>query len=163
MVTRQSNEAHEAGIPPYFADVCGEVAPNGEAIGLRVQRRELGPVDLCLRIQDVQYVVSILLAPRCEATRRLARAETDGPPAGAVPMPLSAINVGQDDDDQTSLLLEIGTAALIFRMPDAALGEVGQTLLALSARKGGKLSWREVGIRRGAGPVGCRFAAMTNP
>ena len=31
--------------PPFVIDVCGEVAPNGEAIGLRIQRSAQGPVD----------------------------------------------------------------------------------------------------------------------
>jgi len=120
--------------------VVGEVASNGKAIGLRIQRSEQGPVDLWLRIQDAQYMVSILLALSCEAKRLHAPPEVDAPPSGAIPLPLSAINVGQDEDDQTFLMLEVGTAALMFGLPPAALEEVGQTLLALSARATGKPS-----------------------
>ena len=43
--------------PPFVIDVFGEVSPNGDAIGLRIQRSEQGPVDLCLRIGDVQHIV----------------------------------------------------------------------------------------------------------
>jgi hypothetical protein len=120
--------------PPFVIDVCGEVSPNGNAIGLRVQRSEQGPVDLCLRSEDVQHIVGILLALGCEAKRLQPPPQFDGPPSGAIPLPLSAINVGQDDDNQIFLMLEVGTAALMFGLPPAALEEVGQTLLALSAR-----------------------------
>jgi hypothetical protein len=57
-----------------------------------------------------------------------------------MPLPLTAINVGQTEDDQIFLLLEVGTASLMFGLPPATLGEIGQTLLALSARTAGKPS-----------------------
>jgi len=140
VIAQQAQATHETREPPFVIDVIGEVAPNGKAIGLRIERSEQGPVDLCLRIQDVQYLVSILLALGCEAKRRHAPPEVDAPPSGAIPLPLSVINVGQDDHDQTFLMLEVGAAALMFGLPPAALEEVGQTLLALSARTTGKPS-----------------------
>jgi len=137
VITQETQQARD---PPFVIDVLGEVAPNGKAIGLRIQRSEQGPVDLCLRIQDVQYMVSITLALSCEAMRLQGPQEPQAPPSGAVPLPLSAINVGQDDDNQTFLMLEVGAAALMFHMPSAALEEVGQTLLALSVCATGKPS-----------------------
>jgi hypothetical protein len=134
-----AQETHVTSRPPFVIDVLGEVAPNGNAIGLRIQRSEQGPVDLCLRIEDVQHIVGILLALSCEA-KRLQPPEPDLPPSGAVPLPLSAINVGQDDHAQTFLLLEVGATSLMFGLPQAALEEIGQTLLALSARVSAKPS-----------------------
>jgi hypothetical protein len=129
-----------ASDPPFVTDVLGEVASKGEAVGLRIQRSAQGPVDLCLRIGDVQHLVGILLALACEAKRLQPPPDFDGPPNNAIPLPLSAINVGQTDDDQTFLMLEVGTASLMFGLPQAMLSEVGQTLLALSARASGKPS-----------------------
>jgi hypothetical protein len=129
-----------ASDPPFVTDVLGEVASKGEAVGLRIQRSAQGPVDLCLRIGDVQHLVGILLALACEAKRLQPPPASDGPPNNAIPLPLSAINVGQTDDDQTFLMLEVGTASLMFGLPPAMLSEVGQTLLALSARASGKPS-----------------------
>jgi hypothetical protein len=126
-------ETAVANDPPYVLDVLGEVAANGEAVGLRIQRSAQGPVDLCLRIADVQHLIGILLALSCEAKRRHPPAEFDAPPGAAIPLPVSAINVGRTDDDQTFLMLEVGTASLMFGVPSATLCEVGQTLLALSA------------------------------
>ena len=120
--------------PPFVLDVLGEVALNGEAVGLRIQRSAQGPVDLCLRIDDVQHLIGILLALSCEAKRRQPPTEIDAPPPAAIPLPVSAINVGQSDDGQTFLMLEVGTTSLMFAVPQSTLTEVGQTLLALSAR-----------------------------
>ena len=126
--------------PPFVTDVLGEVAPDGQAVGLRIQRSAQGPVDLCLRTEDVQHLVSILLALSCEAKRLQPPPQFEGPPGRALPLPLTAINVGQTEDDQIFLLLEVGTASLMFGLPPATLGEIGQTLLALSARTAGKPS-----------------------
>jgi hypothetical protein len=127
-------EASVTGAPPFVLDVLGEVAHDGEAIGLRIQRSAQGPVDICLRIEDVQHLIGILLALSCEAKRRQPPTDVDAPPAAAIPLPVSAINVGQTDDGQTFLMLEIGTTSLMFAVPQSTLTEVGQTLLALSAR-----------------------------
>ena len=88
----------------------------------------------------MQHLVGILLALGCEAKRRQPPPEFDAPPSSAIPLPLSAINVGQTDDDQTFLMLEVGTASLMFALAPATLSEVGQTLLALSARATAKPS-----------------------
>jgi hypothetical protein len=118
---------------PLVTDVLGDVAPNGDAIGLRIRRGDQEPVDIYLRIEDVQHIISIMLVLSCEAQRRRP-AEPDAPPAGAVPVPLSAINIGQDDHQQTFMILEVGAISLMFGLSPAALEEVGQTLLALSAQ-----------------------------
>ncbi len=126
--------------PPFVVDVLGEVASDGAAVGLRIQRSAEGPVDLCLRIDDVQHLVGILLALSCEAKRVQPPTQPDGPPTAAIPLPVTAINVGQTDDDTTFLMLEVGTTSLMFAVPPATLTEVGQTLLALSATATGRPS-----------------------
>jgi hypothetical protein len=69
----------------------------------------------------------------CEAWRLRGEPESDVAPSGAIPLPLSAINVGQDDNNQTYLMLEVGGAPLMFGLPARSLKEIGQTLVALSA------------------------------
>jgi hypothetical protein len=73
-----------------------------------------------------------MLVLSCEAQRRRP-AEPDAPPAAAVPVPLSAINIGQDDHQQTFMILEVGASSLMFGLSPAAVEEVGRTLMALSA------------------------------
>jgi hypothetical protein len=130
-------ETRTADSPPFVTDVFGEVAPDGGAIGLRIRRGDQEPVDIYLRIEDVQHIISIMLVLCCEA-HRLQPAEPDAPPAGAVPVPLSAINIGQDDQRQTYMMLEVGAASLMFGLPPEVLADVGRTLLALSAQASDK-------------------------
>jgi hypothetical protein len=114
--------------------VAGNVSPNGEAIGLEIERSDQGPVDLCVRTQDLKYFISLLLNLGCEARRRQAPGGKDAPPTEAIPLPLDAINVGQNDEDQTFLLLEVGSASLMFMLSPNCLEQIGQTLLAMSAK-----------------------------
>jgi len=129
-----------ASDPPFVTDVLGEVASKGEAVGLRIQRSAQGPVELCLHIGDVQHLVGILLALACEAKRLQPPPAFEGPPNNAIPLPVSAINVGQTDENQPLLMLEVGTVSLMFGLPPAILNEFGQTLLALGANASGKPS-----------------------
>jgi hypothetical protein len=114
--------------------VVGDVAPSGEAIGLQIERSEQGPVDLCVRTEDVKYLVSLLLNLGCEAKRRQSSLQPDTPPIEAIPLPLDAINVGQSDDDQSFLLLEVGITSLMFMLSPKCLEQIGQTMLTLSAK-----------------------------
>jgi hypothetical protein len=114
--------------------VVGDVAPDGETIGLRIERSEQGAVDLYLRSQDVKYLVSLLLNLGCQARRRQAPAGNDLPPSDAIPLPLDAISVGQSDDDHTFLMLEVGLASLMFMLSPQSLEQVGQTMLLLSRK-----------------------------
>jgi hypothetical protein len=114
--------------------VVGDVSPNGEAIGLQIERSDQDPVDLCVRTQDLKYFISLLLNLGCEARRRQAPTASDAPPTEAIPLSLDAINVGQNDDDQTFLLLEVGSASLMFMLSPNCLEQIGQTLLAMSAK-----------------------------
>jgi hypothetical protein len=124
----------EAPSPPFVIDVLGEVEPNGRAIALRIQRSDQGPVDLCLRSEDVQYFVSLILALAHEAKRRQPAGNIDPPPAATIPLPITAINAGQTTDDESFVMLDVGVVSLTFGLRQEYLEEVGRTLLALSAR-----------------------------
>jgi hypothetical protein len=119
---------------PFVIDVLGEVEPNGRAIALRIQRSEQGPVDLCLRSEDVQHFVSLILALAHEAKRRQPAVNIETPPSAAIPLPITAINIGQTTDDESFVMLDVGVVSLTFGLRQEYLEEVGRTLLALSAR-----------------------------
>ena len=80
---------------PFVVHVVGDIEPSGEAIGLQIERSEQGPVNLCLRTEDVKYLVSLLLNLGCEAKRRQSSPRPDAPPTEAIPLPLDAINVAR--------------------------------------------------------------------
>jgi hypothetical protein len=114
--------------------VVGDVAPDGETIGLRIERSEQGAVDLYLRSQDVKYLVSLLLNLGCEARRRQAHAGTDLPPSDAIALPLDAISVGESNDDHTFMMLEVGLASFMFMLSPQYLEQIGQTMLLLNRK-----------------------------
>jgi hypothetical protein len=125
---------------PFVVDVIGEVEPSGRAIALRIQRSKQGPIELALRSEDVQYFVSLILALAHEAKRRQPSGQPDAPPSAAIPLPITAINVGQTTDDESFVMLDIGVVSLTFGLRQEYLEEVGRTLLALSARAPSKPS-----------------------
>jgi hypothetical protein len=124
----------EPASPPFVVDVLGEVEPDGRAIGLRIQRSPHGPVDLCLRSEDVQHFVSLILALAHEAKRRQPAGDDGRPPSAAIPLPVTAIKVGQTTDDNSFVMLDVGVVSLTFGIPQAYLEEIGRALLAMSAR-----------------------------
>lgn len=71
------------------------------------------------------------LALGCEAMRLQGMQKMQPLPNGAIPLPLTAINIGEGN--QTFLMLQVGAAALMFGMSSAVPEEFAQTLLALSA------------------------------
>jgi hypothetical protein len=117
--------------PSMVLHVVGDVAPDGETIGVRIERSKQGPVDLYLRSQDVKYLVSLLLNLGYEARHRQAPAGNDLPPSDAIPLPLDAINVGQSNDEQTFMMLEVGLASLMFMLSPQYLR---RTMLLLSRK-----------------------------
>jgi hypothetical protein len=119
---------------PLVVHVVGDIEPSGEAIGLQIERSEQGPVHLCIRTEDLKYLVSLLLNLGCEAKRRQSPPQADAPPTEAIPLPLDAINVGQSDGDEPFLLLEVGITSLMFMVSPTCLQQVGQTMLMLSAK-----------------------------
>jgi hypothetical protein len=127
-------EEQAARGPSMVVHVAGEVAPKGEAIRLKIDCGGQGPVDICLRSEDVKYLVSLLLNLGCEAKRRQAPEGSALPPAEAIPLPLDAIDVGQSDDDQSFMLLEVGLASLMFMLSPQHLEQIGQTMLLLSRK-----------------------------
>jgi hypothetical protein len=113
----------------------GAVGRRPGSARLRHREQEAqGPVDLCIRAEDIKYLVSLLLNLGCEAKRRQAPNGNDAPPTEAIPLPLDAINVGQSDDERSFLLVEVGIASLMFMLSPKYLEQIGQTMLMLSAK-----------------------------
>jgi hypothetical protein len=133
-VTSTAGRVSAADPVPFVVDTLGEVEPNERAITLRIQRSAQGPVDLCLRSADVQYFVSVILALACEAKHRQPSRHVDAPPSATIPLPITAIDVGQTTDDENFVMVEVGVVSLAFGLRQKSLEELGRTLLALSAR-----------------------------
>jgi len=89
-------------------------------------------IALCLPIRGQRHkpgddAGSLIRGNRKLALDDLVQRET-------IPLPLDAINVGQSDDNQPFLLLEVGIASLMFMVSPTCLEQIGQTMLTLSAK-----------------------------
>ncbi len=130
----KGSSAHQkqpGGTPPF---VLHEVAPRGEAIGLQIEQSDQDPINLCIRAEDVKHLVSLLLSFGHEAKRRQPANASASLPAEAIPVPVDAINVGQNHDDQIFLLFEAGIAPLMIVLPRKYLEQIAQTMLMFNAK-----------------------------
>jgi hypothetical protein len=122
---------------PFIVGVRSDIAPSGEAIGLQIELSEQGPVNLCIRIEELKWLVSELLNVGCEAKRRQSSARPDPalPPTEAIPLPLAGIHIAKrDEDDQSFFFLDVGLAWLMFELSPKRLEQLAQTIRMLSAK-----------------------------
>jgi hypothetical protein len=129
-----AHQKQRGGTPPFVLHVMGEVAPRGEAIGLQIEQSDQDPINLCIRAEDVKDLVSLLLSLGHEAKQRQPANASASLPAEAKPVPVDAINVGQNHDDQIFLLLEAGIAPLMVALPPKYLEQIAQTMPTLNAK-----------------------------
>jgi hypothetical protein len=109
--------------------VEGGMTPDGQALLLQLSTAERGPVQLSLRLADLESFVTFLL-------RMAARAQ---PPEASddrvryQPIPVSGVSAGELADGMGCLGVTVGGTELMFQIPLTALSEVAQTLLLVGA------------------------------
>ena len=52
-----------------------------------------------------------------------------------IPIPLRSLSLAESEDGETLLVLEVGGSALAVALPPDVMGDVGRSLLALSAAR----------------------------
>ena len=111
--------------------VTGDVSPDGATIELHVAREQGGPIDLSFPTVDLQHVVTLLLMLGGKAAikgRFAASSETFQAP----PLPLHGVSLGVDGRESV-LTVEVGATVLSFSLTADCLGEIGRTILSLTA------------------------------
>jgi hypothetical protein len=121
----------EAGIVRHAS---GDWKPGDSHVRLRIETDRLNqPQDLLIAVGDVQALIVLLLVLSGKAGNGLPRdARVESRPT--LPLPLSSVGLGETEDGDTVLQLDIGQTALAFAMPAAVSRKLGQSLLTLSAR-----------------------------
>jgi hypothetical protein len=112
---------------PVVAFAEGALTHDGEAIVLRMATLEHGPVNVSLRLADLDKFLSFLLG---------LAAERGGPappkdPTECQPIPISGISAGELSDGMGLLGVTVGGTDLMFAIPSEALSSVAQTLLSV--------------------------------
>jgi hypothetical protein len=123
-----------AGRPYAVSFVSGQVAADGRSILLRVETAEDDPIDLALGTADMQYLTTLLLLLGDKAVKLV-----DAPPRPQqlqmIPIPLRSLSLAESEEGETLLVLEVGGSALAVALPPEVMGDVGRSLLALSAAR----------------------------
>jgi hypothetical protein len=115
--------------------VSGDWIRATDKVRLRIEADGLeGPHDLLIAVRDVQPLVMLLLVLS-------GKAGTVGPRDPnetrlATPLPVDSLGLGQDENGDAVLELEIGRTSLAFTLPGNACKKLGQSLLALSGSQG---------------------------
>jgi len=131
---QQQKPVQVAGRPYAVSFVSGQVAADGRSILLRVETAEDDPIDLALGTADMQYLTTLLLLLGDKAVNLV-----DAPPRPQqlqmIPIPLRSLSLAESEKGETLLVLEVGGSALAVALPPEVMGDVGRSLIALSAAR----------------------------
>lgn len=133
-VMQQEDLVKAAGRPHAVSFVSGQVAADGRTIMLRVETAEDDLIDLAVDTVDVQFLTTLLLLLGDKAVKLV-----DAPPRPQqlqmIPIPLRSLSLAESEEGETLLLLEVGGSALAVALPPEVMGDVGRSLIALSAAR----------------------------
>jgi hypothetical protein len=119
----------EAGLVRH---VSGDWNPGERHVRLRIEADKLQqPQDLLIALGDVQALVILLLVLSGKAGAASPRANAESRPT--LPLPLDSFGLGEAEDGDTVLQLDIGRTTLAFSLPAGASRKLGHSLLTLSA------------------------------
>src|SRR5262245_46393086 len=112
----------------FVRQVSGEWKGAEELVRLRIEADGLAePQDLLLAPDDVQPLIMLLLV----LSGRAGTATPRNPDETriAAPLPIDSLGLGQADNGDAVLELEIGRTSLAFTLPGNACRKLGQSLL----------------------------------
>ena len=136
ILTNEQIESHSA-VFPLVRDVQSAPSPDGKALLVEVGTADDKLVRFAIPLTDVQHFVAFLLisAGRISAAmdEQVAASDEVGQ---SPPIPATSIAVGEPAGNEGYLGIAVGPAELVFSIPISAFGELGRTLLAISAEPG---------------------------
>jgi hypothetical protein len=90
-------------------------------------------------LTDVQHLVAFLLvsAGKVSAAQGLAASSANPAASMNLPIPVTAIDLGEPVGNEGYLGISVGQAELVFSVPMSAFDPLGRTMLTLSAQGGG--------------------------
>jgi hypothetical protein len=113
--------------------VSGDWSPALGHVRLRVESDKLGqPQDLLFSPADIQPLIILLLVLSGKAGPATL-AETEIDVRDVVPLRPDALGLGETDDGDIVLQLDIGQTTLAFSLPSNVSRQLGQSLIALGA------------------------------
>jgi hypothetical protein len=121
---------------PLVLQVQGGPSPDGRALLVEAVTAEGEMLRFAVALTDVQHLVAFLLAPagKVSATQGLAPSSTNPAASMSLPIPVTAIDLGEPVGDEGYLGISVGQAELVFSVPMSAFDPLGRTMLTLSAQ-----------------------------
>jgi hypothetical protein len=133
-----SVENHQAGRTPFplVLQVQGGPSPDGRSLLVEAATVEGEMLRFAVALADIQHLVAFLLvsAGKASATQGLAPSSTNPAASMSLPIPVTAIDIGEPVGDEGYLGISVGQAELVFSVPMSAFDPLGRTILTLSAQ-----------------------------
>jgi hypothetical protein len=118
---------------PPVTHVSGEASLDGSRVILRFVVGDVHEMEVEFRRDDVQPLVSLLIALGGHALQRSGGAHPNNVPGRLRPFPVSAATIAEGEDGASVLVLEVGATALGFILEPAQMEWLGRTVLTLGA------------------------------
>lgn len=131
---QQQKPAQAARRPYDVSFVSGQVAADGRSILLQVETAADDLIELAVGTADMENLMALLLLLGDKAVKLV-----DAPPRPRqlqmIPIPLRSLSLAESEEGETLLVLEVGGSALAVALPPEVMGDVGRSLIALSAAR----------------------------
>jgi len=120
---------------PLVLQVQGGPSPDGRSLLVEAATVEGEMLRFAVALTDVQHFVAFLLVSAGKATAMQGLAAAPNPVAPmSLPIPVTAIDVGEPVGNEGYLGISVGRAELVFSVPMSAFDPLGRTMLTLSAQ-----------------------------
>ena len=116
--------------------VQGGASPDGGSLLVEAATVDGEILRFAVALTDIQHLVAFLLvsAGKVTATQGLAATSPDSAAVMSLPIPVTAIDVGEPVGNEGYLGISVGRAELVFSVPMSAFDPLGRTMLTLSAQ-----------------------------
>jgi hypothetical protein len=114
----------------------GGMTADGRALLLQLSTVDRGPVQISLRVADLENFVTFLL-------RMAAHSAAPAPSEDRVqyqPIPVSGVSAGELADGMGCIGVTVGSTELMFQIPVTAMSELAHTLLMVGTPDPSRLS-----------------------
>jgi hypothetical protein len=131
-------EHRQAGNSPFqlVLQVQGGPSPDGRSLLVEAATVEGEMLRFAVALTDIQHFVAFLLvsAGKASATQGLADSSPNPAASMSLPIPVTAIDIGEPVGNEGYLGISVGQAELVFSVPMSAFDPLGRTMLTLSAQ-----------------------------
>jgi hypothetical protein len=121
---------------PVVRQADGVPSPDGKSLLIEAKTTGGETLRFALTLSDVQHFVAFLLISVGKISLEHSRGGL--PPnveeANIIPIPVTAVTIGEPEGDEGYLGIEVGQANLVFSVPISEFAPLGRSILTVSAQ-----------------------------